>query len=482
MNALVEAGLAVSPRDDIAERLARQRASFGAERYPSYKVRLERLARLLRLTIGNEASIAKAIDADFGGRSRHETMIAETYIVASGARDAMRNLKAWMSPKRVAASLALLPGRGEIFPQPLGVIGIVSPWNYPYQLAMAPALGALAAGNRVLLKPSEHTPRTSELMAELVAAHFDPAEFDVVLGDAEVGKRFVAQTFDHLFFTGSTAVGRQVARAAAQNMVPCTLELGGKSPALVDDDVDFAVVAPRIAAGKLFNAGQTCIAPDYAMVPAKRRDEFVAAMEAAIAELYPDLAVNPDYTSIIHDRHYRRLQQLVDDAKRKGADVRVVNPGDRRPDRGSRRLPPVLIVDARVDMTVMQEEIFGPLLPIETYDDLDEAIARIDARPRPLAFYFFGNSKWREQRVLQQTLAGGVTVNDALLHFAHEELPFGGVGDSGVGAYHGEHTFRLFSNEKAVFHQSRLSPASLLRPPYGRTFDRLVGALKAINT
>jgi coniferyl-aldehyde dehydrogenase len=481
MNAPVDPAIMSAPAA-LADVLAQQRAAFEAERYPTIEVRRDRLARLLRLTLDNEDAIADAIDADFGGRSRHETRLAETYLVASGARDAMRNLERWMRPKRVAASLALLPGHGEILSQPVGVVGVVSPWNYPYQLAMAPALGALAAGNRVVVKPSETTPRTSELMRSLVARHFREDEFAIMPGDANLGRAFVAQRWDHLFFTGSTAVGRHVARAAAENLVPCTLELGGKSPALVDENADFGLIVPRLVAGKLFNAGQTCIAPDYALVPAARRDEFVSGVLEAVAALYPDLATNPDYTTIVNERHYRRLTGLVEDARAKGAGVVVVNPGKRPLNPSARRFPPTMLTGVTNDMAVMQEEIFGPLLPVETYGTLDEAIARIGARPRPLAFYYFGHDARRTCRVLQETIAGGVTINDALLHFAHEELPFGGVGESGIGAYHGEFTFRLFSNEKGVFHQPRISPVRLLWPPYGRVFDRVLGALKRLNT
>lgn len=458
-----------------------QRAAFAAERFPSLAVRRDRLVRVLRLALDHEEAIAAAIDADFGGRARQETKLAETYLVASGAREAMRHLSRWMTPRRVGVSLALFPGYGTILPQPLGVVGVVSPWNYPFQLAMAPALGALAAGNRVVVKPSELTPRTSALIHELVTRHFREDEFAVVLGDATVGRAFTAQKWDHLFFTGSTAVGRRVARAAAENLVPCTLELGGKSPALFDEDADFALCVPRLVAGKLFNAGQTCIAPDYALVPAARRDEFLAAVQAAIGRLYPDLAISRDYTAIVNDAHFMRLTGLVDDARAKGACVTTVNPGERALDPKKRTLPPTLLTNVRDEMAVMQQEIFGPLLPIETYSKLDEAIERIDARPRPLAFYFFGSDSSRTRRVLQQTIAGGVTLNDALLHFAHEELPFGGVGASGIGAYHGEHSFRLFSHQKAVFHQPRFSPAKLLWPPYRAAFDRVLALLKRLN-
>lgn len=467
---------------EIERIVALQRAAFAAERFPPLAVRRDRLARVLRLALDHEEAIVAAIDADFGGRARQETKLAETYLVASGAREAIRHLGRWMTPRRVGASLALLPGYGKILPQPLGVVGVVSPWNYPFQLAMAPALGALAAGNRVVVKPSELTPRTSALMRELVLHHFREDEFAVVLGDANVGRAFTAQKWDHLFFTGSTAVGRLVARAAAENLVPCTLELGGKSPALVDEDADFALCVPRLVAGKLFNAGQTCVAPDYALVPAARSGEFVAAVQAAIGRLYPDLATSPDYTAIVNNAHFQRLTGLVDDARAKGARVTTVNPGEGAPDPKKRTLLPTLLTNVHDEMAVMQQEIFGPLLPIETYARLDEAIERIDARPRPLAFYFFGSDSSRTRRVLQQTIAGGVTLNDALLHFAHEELPFGGVGASGIGAYHGEHSFRLFSHEKAVFHQPRLSPAKLLWPPYRATFDRVLALLKRLNT
>jgi coniferyl-aldehyde dehydrogenase len=385
-----------------------------------------------------------------------------------------------MRAQRVRTPLALAPGRGEILPQPLGVVGVISPWNYPLQLALVPVVGALAAGNRVMLKPSEMTPRTSALIADAVARRFAEDEFAVVPGDAALGAAFASTRFDHLFFTGSTAVGRLVARAAAENLVPVTLELGGKSPALVADDADLGRTMPRLIAGKLFNAGQTCIAPDYALVPVRMLDAFVDGAKAAIARFYPTLAANPDYSAIVNDRHYARLAALVDDAAAKGAQIVVVNPAQESLPPAARKLAPTLIVGARDDMAVMQQEIFGPLFPVETYAAIDEAIARIDARPRPLAFYYFGEGDAVRDRVLRETAAGGVTVNDTLYHFAHEDLPFGGVGESGQGAYHGEVSFAAFSNMKAVFYQSRFSPARLLWPPYGRTFERMLALLKRL--
>jgi coniferyl-aldehyde dehydrogenase len=479
MNAPREPSLS-APLAELQRIHALQRAAFARERYPALAVRRDRLARLLALVREREDAFVASIDADFGSRSAHETRLGELMIAANAVRDAIGDLPGWMRPRRMPTPLSLVPGRGEVLPQPLGVVGIVSPWNYPVQLALVPLAGALAAGNRAMLKPSELTPRTSALLAEEIAKRFAEDEVAVLPGDAALGAAFAATRFDHLFFTGSTAVGRQVATAAALNLVPVTLELGGKSPALVAGDADLDRAVPRLLAGKLFNAGQTCIAPDYALVPDAHRDAFVAKAKAAIERFYPTLADNADYTAIVNGRHYERLVALVEDARAKGATVIAVNPAGEALPPARRKLPPTLIVGVRDDMSVMQEEIFGPLLPIETYGTLDEAIERIDARPRPLAFYYFGERRAACERVLRETTAGGVTVNDTLYHFAHEDLPFGGVGASGHGAYHGAASFETFSNMKAVFRQSRLSPARLLWPPYGRTFERLLAVLKRL--
>ncbi len=460
-----------------AERLfASQRAAFECERYPTYAARRDRLSRLLDLVDQHQKELCAAVDRDFGHRSTHETRLTELYVVTAEARHAMHNLRRWMRSRRVATPLKLLPGSSRVVRQPLGVAGVISPWNYPVQLALAPVVGALAAGNRVMLKPSELTPATSALLQQLVGAAFRADEFAVVTGDADVGAAFARLPFDHLFFTGSTAVGRKIALAAAANLTPVTLELGGKSPALIDADADFALAAPRLAVGKFLNAGQTCIAPDYALVPADRVDAFVAAIGAAVARLYPSFAANPDYTTIVNDRHYARLAHLIDDARTKGARIVTLGPADAT----TRALGPVLVVGATADMAIMREEIFGPLLPIETYATLDDAIATINARPHPLALYFFGGDAARRERVLRETLAGGVTVNDTLWHFVHEGLPFGGVGASGSGAYHGERSFVTFSHEKSVFTQSRASAAKLLYPPYGKTFERMLALLRSL--
>jgi coniferyl-aldehyde dehydrogenase len=459
-----------------------QRAAFARERYPDLRTRVDRLARLKSLVTQNEARFAAAVDSDFGDRSEHETRLAELYIVAAEIADAQANLPRWMRHERVGTPLHLQPGRARIERQPIGVAGIISPWNYPVQLALAPALGALAAGNRVLLKPSELTPATSALLQELVAASFGEDEFAVVLGDAQVGQAFTRLPFDHLFFTGSTAVGRHVARAAAENLTPVTLELGGKSPALFAPDADLALCAPRLMSGKLLNAGQTCIAPDYALVPGDRVDAFVAAARAAAARLYPSYAANPDYTAIINERHFRRLMALIDDARAKGATILPLAPAHESPDPASRKLPPVLIVGVDDGMAVMREEIFGPVLPVESYASIADAVAKINSRPHPLAFYYFGRDRTQCGNVLRQTLAGGVTVNDTLWHFAHKNLPFGGVGASGTGAYHGEATFLTFTHRKPVFVQPRFAAAKLLHPPYGKLFENVLGLLGRLNT
>ena len=476
MNAVTD-----NPPASLERLLLVQRSGFEAERYPSVATRRDRLERLRRLVTQHESRFVAAIERDFGHRSAHETRLAELYIVGAEARHAIRRLSRWMKPRRVATPWHLLPASARIMHQPVGVVGIISPWNYPVQLALAPAVAAIAAGNRVMLKPSELTPATSSLLAELVSASFREDEFAVVEGDADIGQAFSALAFDHLFFTGSTAVGRKVAQAAAANLTPVTLELGGKSPAVFDATADFASSVPRLMVGKLLNAGQTCIAPDYALVPAARLDEFIAAATATVHDLYPQVSINPDYTSIVNARHFARLTGLLDDARSKGARIMPLGEAGARTDATPRRLVPTLVAGVTDDMAIMREEIFGPLLPIETYSTPDDAIAKINARPHPLALYWFGANRGHRERMLRQTLAGGVTVNDTLWHFAHEGLPFGGVGASGSGQYHGEHGFVTFSKAKPVYAQSRFAPTRLLYPPYGRVFERVLALLKRRN-
>jgi coniferyl-aldehyde dehydrogenase len=478
---MIEARPESSPPRDLRCLFDAQRDAYAREPYPSLALRYDRLERLAVLIEEHEQEIVAAIGADFGTRPAQETRLAELFVIAAGVRHARRNLSRWMAQQRVPTPVYLWPGRSRLLRQPLGVVGVISPWNYPVQLALLPVLAALAAGNRVMLKPSELTSKTSALLARMVAQHFAPDEFAVVTGGPDVGDAFSRLPFDHLFFTGSTAVGRKIALAAAANLTPVTLELGGKSPALIHADADLRAAAPRLATGKLLNAGQTCIAPDYALVPASRVDALAAAVRDSAASLYPSFRDNPDYSSIVNDAHYRRLTALIDDAVRKGARAVGVDPGAAAPDAPSRKLAPTVLVGVNDSMAIMKEEIFGPVLPIEAYDSLDQAIGKINARPRPLSLYMFGGNAAARRRVLERTAAGGVTIDDTLLHFSNENLPFGGIGASGIGAYHGERGFLTFSHQKAVFIQPRLSLTWLLRPPYGKRFERVLQLLKKIS-
>jgi len=469
-----------SPTASLTDLLQRQRAAFAEDMNPSIATRQDRLARLAAMGEEHAAQIVAAISADFGHRSSHETRMAELLIVGTAIRHARRHLKGWMKTRRVTTAMHYLPAGNRLMRQPLGVVGIVAPWNYPYQLSVTPAIAAIAAGNRVMVKPSELTPRFSELLQRIVSESFAADELAVVTGDAQTGKAFTELPFDHLFFTGSTAVGRMVAQAAAKNLTPVTLELGGKSPAIVDASSDFATVAPRLAFGKLLNAGQTCIAPDYAFVPADRIDSFVEHLQRAVTALYPRLAANPDYTSIVSDRHFARLQGLLEDARSKGARIVPINPAGESFDPASRKLPPTLVLGTTPEMQLMREEIFGPILPVLPYARIEDAIAYVNGHDRPLALYWFGADNSNRDQVLARTISGGVTVNDCIWHIAQEDQPFGGVGASGTGAYHGEWGFRTFSKEKPVFTQSRLNGMFLMYPPYGKTIERMLALLKRI--
>jgi coniferyl-aldehyde dehydrogenase len=467
--------LSAAPADPLLTLLRAQQAAFQLDMSPSLAVRLDRLRRLNRLVESHAKEFSAAISSDFGTRSAVEIRITETLFLQSGIRHAVRHLSRWMKPRRVPTALAYRPGKSMIWRQPLGVVGIISPWNYPLQLALAPLIGALAAGNRAMLKPSELTPAFSRALADRVGATFAADEVCVVTGEASVGKHFAALPFDHLVFTGSTAVGREVALAAARNLTPVTLELGGKSPAIIDPSCDIAGVIDRIAWGKLINAGQTCIAPDYMLVPRADVDRFVELLRGSMMRLYPKFRSNPDYSGIISDRHLRRLHELIEDARAHGATVIDIEPAS--PAAAGRQLPPTLLLDVTDSMRVMAEEIFGPILPIIPYDTLAEALAYINQRERPLALYWFGQNSAARNQVLAGTIAGGVSVNDTLLHIAQEGLPFGGVGASGQGHYHGEFGFRQFSKEKPVFIQSRFSGGGIIRPPYKPSIETVLSWL-----
>lgn len=461
---------------DLRAILDKQRAAFLRDGTPDVAHRRSALDKLHRLMINYKQEIVEAISADFGNRSHHESLMAEVFITINAIKHCKAKVAKWMKPKSAPISWQFRPGRGKIHYQPLGVVGIISPWNYPLQLAIVPVAQALSAGNRTMLKPSELTPKTSALLAKMLSESFSDEEVAVVTGDAKVGAAFSGLPFDHLFYTGSTKVGRLVMQAAAKNLVPVTLELGGKSPCIVGEDCNLDRAVPSITSGKLLNAGQTCVAPDYAFVPKSKLDDFVEGFQKQAEKMYPTVASNDQYTSIVSDGHYERIQHLLGDARAKGARIIEVNPGDEDV-ASARKIPPTLVLDVTDDMAIMQEEIFGPVMPIMTYESLDEAIAYVNDHERPLALYFFGNDAAERDKVLNETTSGGVCVNDTLFHLAQEELPFGGVGQSGIGSYHGRRGFERLSHEKSVFYQSRFTSSGLLRAPYGKLFETMVNTL-----
>ena len=459
----------------LTERLQQMRTAQQARPMPDWTTRAARLRALERMLLDHRERIVEAIHADFGCRPREETELLEFFPSLSAIRHALARGRRWMKPRRRLADLLFLPARTELRPQPRGVVGIIVPWNYPLYLAVGPLVDALVAGNRAMVKMSEFTPRFSALFAELVASCFKPDEVTVVTGEADVAEAFSSLPFDHLLFTGSTAVGRHVMRAASANLTPVTLELGGKSPAIVGPGARLEHAVERIMLGKLLNAGQTCIAPDYVLLPRAQLPGFIALAKRTVARLYPQLQQNPQYASIVSDRQYQRLVGLRDSAQAAGAQVHAL--GEANEDAARRLLPPQLISNTGDTMPVMQEEIFGPLLPLLPYDSLDEAIAYVAARPHPLALYLFEQDPGLVEKVLDRTHAGGVTINDTIYHIAQHKLPFGGVGPSGMGGYHGKAGFDTFSHAKPVFRQSRFNGAGLLNPPYGPRFKRMLALM-----
>lgn len=460
----------------LTEIFERQRAGFAAEPRPDLRARRQALARMAAAVRAHEGALVAAVDADFGGRPAAETRLLELLPLYDAIAHARRHLRRWMRRRRVAGSRFLWPARAFHEYQPLGVVGVIGAWNYPLLLTLGPAVDALAAGNRVLLKPSELAPRTAEALAVLVAGAFPPEQVAVVTGDATVAQAMTRLPLDHLVFTGSTRVGREVMRAAADNLTPVTLELGGKSPAILHDSADLSRAVPRLVAGKLLNAGQTCVAPDHVLVPPARMAEFEAQARRAVAAMFPN-GLNGDYARIISDHHLARLQGLVEDARAAGA--RVVELAPVPAGANGRIMPPTLVFDPPPGSALMQEEIFGPVLPVIPATTLDEALAFVNARPHPLALYYFDNNRARQDEVLARTMSGGVTFNDCMFHVGQLNLPFGGVGASGTGEYHGFDGFARFSKKRPVMVQPRLATSGLARPPWGRR-RRLIGAMLAL--
>ncbi|HEV2575653.1 MAG TPA: coniferyl aldehyde dehydrogenase [Acidobacteriaceae bacterium] len=468
----------------LQEIFDRQHTSFRRCAPLPLRKRLEALDLLLQSVINYQDILIEALQQDFGQRSARETRILEIFPLLDEIRHIKRHLRRWMRPRRAPANWQFLPSRTQTIYQPLGVVGIIGAWNYPLLLTLSPLANAIAAGNHVLIKPSEHAPATAEIIRQLVSEAFPEDYIAVIIGDSELAAAFSALPFDHILFTGSQNVGKLVMKAAAENLTPVTLELGGKSPALVHESFPLATAADRICSAKFWNAGQTCIAPDYALVPATKADAFARECQAALAKRYPQPHSNADYTHLISHCAHARMQALVDDAQQHGA--QIIQPDSPPASAATTRFfPPTLILGADSSMRVMHEEIFGPILPIVTYATLDDALSFINARPRPLALYYFDRNKSRIRHTLDHTISGGVTINDCIFHFVQHDLPFGGVGPSGIGAYHGFEGFKTFSKHKGVLLQSSLVAkflARTLKPPYTRLSDRTIRFLLGKTT
>jgi len=455
------------------ELLERQRKEF-RRLPPDYEKRMTSLKRLEAAVIDRQTEIVEAVNADFGGRARQETLALELAPLVDAIRHTRRHLEKWMKPRRVSAGLNFFPATARIIYQPLGVIGIIGAWNYPIFLALSPLVDAIAAGNHALLKPSELAPASAELLRKIIADSFPEEYIAVVAGDAKVAAAFAALPLDHLLFTGSTRVGKLIMRAASENLTPVTLELGGKCPAIIHPDYPLRTAVDRILTGKLYNAGQTCLAPDYVFVHESQQEEFVKGASEVAQRLYPQWNGNPDYSRIINQSHYERLCDCVKDATTRGAKMTSLGEKADGCNVENRIFPPVVLQNVDDAMRVMQEEIFGPILPVMTFREVDEALRYVNDREHPLALYYFDYDARRVDHVLRTTLSGGVTINDVIYHIAQNNLPFGGVGASGMGHYHGKAGFETFSKKKGVLMQSRLSTLAFLRPPYGQLSERVI--------
>jgi coniferyl-aldehyde dehydrogenase len=454
------------------------KAAYAAEPNPTLEVRLERIGRIEKMISANEEKICKALVADFGVKDSIETRLVEFQKIYQACAYTRKHLKEWMKPVQIETPFYMGASEAWIENQSIGVVGIMSPWNYPVRLALLPAIAAFAAGNRVWLKPSERSSRTSGFLASLIQEYFHPSEFCVTTGGIDVAEQFAALPFAHLFFTGSEAIGKKVMRAAAENLTPITLELGGKSPAIIDSSAKLREVASSIAYGKLLNSGQTCIAPDYALIEKNQRDAFIQELQAAAQKQFSD---PKELTGPIDDEQLQYWQHLVSDAIDRGAKaIPLLN----NPSAGARRFEPVALIDVPQEARVLHEELFGPILPIVTIEDSAAAIAYINKRPHPLALYWFGKDKKNLKKVLEETRSGGVTINDVFLHAAIESLPFGGVGASGMGKYHGKAGFDTFSHQKSILEVRGLLGSNLFKgtkpahPPYSKKTDRLIRRLK----
>jgi len=469
--------------EKMNQTLSLQKKSFINDGVPSIELRVDRLNRLKDLIIENRYDFTESLNADFGNRSKNASLMTDVYTIVPEINHAIKNIKKWTKDEKRSSNFpfGLLGAKSYIRYEPLGTVGMISPWNFPVNLAFGPLAAIFAAGNQVMHKPSELTPETAKLMKDLCDKNFDETEFATFLGGPEVGEAFSRLHFDHLLYTGSGNVGKHVMNAASQNLVPLTLELGGKSPVVISEGADMDVSAKRIMFGKTMNAGQICLAPDYVLIHKSKKDEFIKYSEEAIKEFYPTIKDNDDYTSIINERHFDRLNSLIDDAREKGATINQINPANEDfSQQEFYKIPPTIITNATSDMRVMNEEIFGPILPVVEYDDIDDAISMINNKDRPLGLYYFGTNKNEETNILNNTSSGGVTINNVVGHIQQKDLPFGGVGPSGMGRYHSLDGFKNFSNPRAVFKDVsfKLDRAfNDIRPPYKNGFEKLVKSL-----
>jgi len=458
-----------------------QKKKFIKDGPPSINLRVDRLNRLTSMLVENRYAFTEALSSDFGSRSQNASLMTDVYTVLPEITNAIKNIKRWTKDEKRSSNMpfSLFGAKSYIRYEPLGTIGMISPWNFPVNLAFGPLASIFAAGNQVMHKPSELTPETAALMKELCDKAYDQDEFATFLGGPETGEAFSKLNFDHLLYTGSGNVGKHVMNAAAQNLVPVTLELGGKSPVVVGNSADIQASAKRVMFGKTMNAGQICLAPDYVMVHKDKKDEFISEAEKAVADYYPNIKNNDDYTSIINERHFDRLNGMIDDAREKGATINQINPSNEDfSQQEFFKIPPTIITDTSDDMRVMKEEIFGPILPVLEYTDVEEALDTINSKDRPLGLYYFGTDKNEQSNVLDNTSSGGVTINNVVGHIQQQDLPFGGVGPSGMGRYHSQDGFKNFSNARAVFKDVPFFMDNLafgmIRPPYKEGFENFI--------
>ncbi len=457
-----------------------QREDYLKEGVVTAETRVDRLQRGIDVLIKHQTRIVEALNSDFTCRPREVTLLTDVGAGIAPMKHAIKHLRSWMKPEKRPTMFPfnLLGGRSRIEYQPLGVVGIIAPWNFPVNMVFAPLAGVLAAGNRAMIKPSEFTPATSALLAEMIAEAYDPKEVAIFDGGPEVGQAFSSLPFDHMIFTGATSIARHILAAASRNLVPVTLELGGKSPVVISRSADLEKSLGRIMVGKTMNAGQICLAPDYLLVPEEKLHEVIAAAQKAVAQMFPKILDNPQYTSVINERHFQRLNGYLAEAAERGQKVIPINPAneDFSKQQGTMKIPPTLIPEPADDLRMMEEELFGPLLPIRTYNNFEETISYINSKPRPLAAYYFGEDKQEESALTNRTTSGGMCINDVVMQVAQEDLPFGGVGPSGMGAYHGFKGFQTFSHAKSIYRQASFNVAKLggMLPPYGKATESTI--------